>query len=69
MRDLDDLPATGDFMLELRSRLGAFLATPRRHNAVEARSFAEMLEQTIRRYQNRTIEATQGGDPTVGRGS
>ena len=26
---------------------------------MQARSFAEMLEQTIRRYQNRTIEATQ----------
>ena len=26
---------------------------------VQARSFAEMLEQTIRRYQNRAIEAAQ----------
>ena len=26
---------------------------------MEARSFAEMLEQTIRRYQNRAIEAAQ----------
>jgi len=36
---------------ELRSR--------RRKNVVQARSFAEMLEQTIRRYQNRAIEAAQ----------
>ena len=28
-------------------------------NVVQARSFAEMLEQTIRRYQNRAIEAAQ----------
>jgi len=28
-------------------------------NLVQSRSFAEMLEKTIRRYQNRTIEATQ----------
>ncbi|MCW5941034.1 MAG: type I restriction endonuclease subunit R [Fimbriimonadaceae bacterium] len=28
-------------------------------NLVQARSFAEMLEQTIRRYQNRSIEAAQ----------
>jgi len=28
-------------------------------NLVQARSFAEMLEQSIRRYQNRAIEATQ----------
>jgi len=30
-----------------------------RKNVVVARSFAEMLEQTLRRYQNRTIEAAQ----------
>jgi type I restriction enzyme R subunit len=36
---------------ELRSR--------RRKNVVQARSFAELLEQTIRRYQNRAIEAAQ----------
>ena len=31
----------------------------RRKNIVQARSFSEMLEQTIRRYQNRAIEAAQ----------
>jgi type I restriction enzyme R subunit len=36
---------------ELRSRA--------RKNVVLARSFAEMLDQTIRRYQNRAIEAAQ----------
>jgi len=30
-----------------------------RNNLVQSRSFAEMLERTIRRYQNRTIEAAQ----------
>lgn len=30
-----------------------------RKNVVRARSFAEMLEETIRRYQNRAIEAAQ----------
>jgi type I restriction enzyme R subunit len=30
-----------------------------RKNLVQSRSFAEMLEKTIRRYQNRTIEATR----------
>jgi type I restriction enzyme R subunit len=30
-----------------------------RRNVVQARSFAEMLEQTLRRYQNRAIEAAQ----------
>ena len=35
------------------------LATRRRKNVVQARSFAEMLEQTLRRYQNRAVEAAQ----------
>ncbi|MFO7997182.1 MAG: type I restriction endonuclease subunit R [Dehalococcoidia bacterium] len=30
-----------------------------RKNLVQSRSFADMLERTIRRYQNRTIEATR----------
>ena len=35
------------------------LATRRRKNVVQARSFAEMLEQTTRRYQNRAVDAAQ----------
>ena len=35
------------------------LSTRRRQNMVQARSFAEMLDNTIRRYQNRAIEAAQ----------
>jgi type I restriction enzyme R subunit len=31
----------------------------KRKNVVQARSFAEMLEQTIRKYKNRAIEAAQ----------
>jgi len=31
----------------------------RRKNVVQARSFAEMLEMTVRKYQNRAIEAAQ----------
>src|SRR5687767_4962879 len=39
----------------------------RRHkNMVQARSFAEMLEQTIRRYQNRAIEAAQVIEELIG---
>ena len=34
-------------------------ARARGKNVVQARSFAEMLEQSIRRYQNRAIEAAQ----------
>ncbi|HMM44145.1 MAG TPA: type I restriction endonuclease subunit R [Candidatus Macondimonas sp.] len=43
----------------LQKLLKGELATRRRRNVVQARSFAEMLEQTIRRYQNRAIEAAQ----------
>jgi len=43
----------------LQKLLKGELAIRRRKNVVQARSFAEMLEQTIRRYQNRAIEAAQ----------
>ncbi len=43
----------------LQKLLKGELATRRRKNVVQARSFADMLEQTIRRYQNRAIEAAQ----------
>jgi type I restriction enzyme R subunit len=43
----------------LQKLLKGELAARRRKNVVQARSFAEMLEQTIRRYQNRAIEAAQ----------
>ena len=43
----------------LQKLLRGELSMRRRKNVVQARSFAEMLEQTIRRYQNRAIEAAQ----------
>jgi type I restriction enzyme R subunit len=43
----------------LRKLLEGKIGGRRRKNVVQARSFAEMLEQTIRRYQNRAIEAAQ----------
>ncbi len=43
----------------LQKLLKSELSTRRRKNIVQTRSFAEMLEQTIRRYQNRSIEAAQ----------
>jgi len=43
----------------LQKLLKGELVTRRRKNVVQARSFAEMLEQTIRKYQNRAIEAAQ----------
>jgi len=43
----------------LQKLLKGELKTRRRRNVVQARSFADLLEQTIRRYQNRAIEAAQ----------
>ena len=43
----------------LQKLLKGELAVRRRRNVVQARSFAEMLEQTLRRYQNRAVEAAQ----------
>jgi type I restriction enzyme R subunit len=43
----------------LQKLLKGELRTRRCKNVVQARSFAEMLEQTIRCYQNRAIEAAQ----------
>ena len=43
----------------LQKLLKGEVATRRRKNVVQARSFAEMLEQTLRRYQNRAVEAAQ----------
>ena len=43
----------------LQKLLKGEVSTRRRKNVVQARSFSEMLEQTLRRYQNRSIEAAQ----------
>ena len=43
----------------LRKLLEGEIKTRRRKNVVQACSFAELLEQAIRRYQNRAVEAAQ----------
>jgi type I restriction enzyme R subunit len=50
----------------LQKLLKGELTARRRKNVVQARSFAEMLEQTIRRYQNRAIEASQVIEELIG---
>ena len=50
----------------LQKLLAGELAARRRKNVVQARSFADMLEQTIRRYQNRAIEAAQVIEELIG---
>ena len=43
----------------LQKLLRGEIASKRRQNVVKARSFAELLERTLLRYQNRAIEAAQ----------
>ena len=43
----------------LQKLLNGELATRRRTNVVQARSFAEMLDLALRRYQNRSVAAAQ----------
>ena len=43
----------------LRKLLSGEIQTRRKKNVVQAKSFSAMLEQAIRRYQNRAIEAAQ----------
>jgi type I restriction enzyme, R subunit len=50
----------------LQKLLKGELKARRRKNVVQARSFAEMLEQTIRRYQNRAVEAAQVIEELIG---
>jgi type I restriction enzyme R subunit len=50
----------------LRKLLSGEIHTRQRKNVVQARSFAEMLEQSIRRHQNRAIEAAQVIEELIG---
>ena len=57
--EVKDMPQRNLAVELLQKLLRGEVATRRRKNVVQARSFAEMLEQTLRRYQNRSIEAAQ----------
>jgi type I restriction enzyme, R subunit len=59
LAEVRDMPQRNLAVELLQKLLKGELATRRRKNVVQARSFAEMLDQTIRRYQNRAIEAAQ----------
>ncbi len=50
----------------LQKLLRGEVATRRRKNVVQARSFTEMLEQTLRRYQNRSIETEKVIEELIG---
>jgi len=50
----------------LQKLLSGEIRIRRKKNVVQAKSFADMLEQTIRRYQNRAIEAAQVIEELIG---
>jgi len=50
----------------LRKLLAGEIQTRRQKNVVQARSFADLLEQSIRRYQNRAIETAQVIEELIG---
>jgi len=57
LAEVRGLPQRNLAVETLRKLLEGEIKTRGRKNIVQARSFAEMLEQAIRRYQNRAIEA------------
>ena len=59
LADVQGMPQRNLAVELLQKLLKGELAARRRKNVVQARSFAEMLEETLRRYQNRAIEAAQ----------
>ncbi len=59
LEDVKRLPERNLALELLRKLLQDEIRTRSRQNVVQARSFAEMLDKTIRRYQNRTIDAAQ----------
>ena len=59
LAEVRDMPQRNLAVELLQKLLKGELVKRKRKNIVQARSFAEMLEQTLRRYQNRAIEAAQ----------
>ena len=59
LAEVRDLPQRNLAVELLRKLLSGEIRTRSRRNVVQARSFAGLLEQAVRRYQNRAIETAQ----------
>ncbi|OGY17856.1 MAG: DEAD/DEAH box helicase [Candidatus Chisholmbacteria bacterium RIFCSPLOWO2_01_FULL_50_28] len=59
LAEVKDLPHKNLAFEMLKRLLNDEIVTMMRSNLVKSRSFAQMLEETIKKYQNRTIEAAQ----------
>lgn len=57
LAEVRDMPQRNLAIELLRKLLSGEIKTRSRRNIVQARSFAELLEQAVRKYQNRAIEA------------
>src|SRR6266508_4926746 len=66
LAEVKDMPQRNLAVELLRKLLSGEIRTRRRKNVVQARSFSEMLEQSLRRYQNRAIEAAQVIEELIG---
>lgn len=59
LAEVRDLPHKNLALETLRKLLSDDIKARARRNLVQSRSFAEMLEKSIKRYQNRSIDAAQ----------
>ena len=66
LAEVRGLPQPNLAVEALRRLLQGEVTRRRSRNVVQARSFAEMLESSIRRYQNRAIEAAQVIEELIG---
>ncbi len=66
LAEVKNMPYKNLAMELLKKLLNDEIKARSRHNLVQARSFAEMLEKTIIRYQNRSLETAQILDELIG---
>ena len=59
LAEVRDMPRRNLAVELLQKLIRGEISIRRNKNVVQARSFTEMLEQTLRRYENRSIEAAQ----------
>lgn len=59
LEDMKHMPQKNLALKMLKKLLNDEIRSRSSRNVVQARSFADLLEQTIHRYKNRTIDATQ----------
>ncbi len=66
LKEIRELPHRNLAVELLRKLINDEIKKQRNKNVVQARSFAEMLEESIRRYRNRAIEAAQVIEEMIG---